>query len=79
VTRVLEISDWFDRGVTDEQSFMLVVCDTFDYENYPVYVATVDEAREIKDSPGNMQKVMEIYNLHADKFLQLELHRCWAV
>lgn len=27
-----EISEWFDRGVKEGATHMIVVCDTFDYE-----------------------------------------------
>ena len=74
-----DLSNWFDRGIADGQGFMLIVCDTFDYGDYPVYTATADEARDRRESPGDMQRVMEVYDLHADKRDQMSQHRCWAV
>lgn len=32
------ISKWFDYGVENKKSHLIVVCDTYDYEDYPVYV-----------------------------------------
>lgn len=34
MTKKQEISKWFDEGVQMEASFILVVCDTFDWEDY---------------------------------------------
>jgi hypothetical protein len=61
-----DIKNWIDsapKGTTH----MVVVCDTFDYEDYPVYVSKKDNVHEVvgKYSGANthMQKVMEVYNL----------------
>lgn len=44
---------------------MVVVCDTFEYDDYPVYVKQDENVREVyeKYNGPNMQKVMEVYNL----------------
>lgn len=67
-----EISDWFDRGVAEGASHMVVRVDTFDYEDYPTFCANVVEARKVVASPGDMQRVMEVYNLAMDKEMQLD-------
>jgi hypothetical protein len=69
------IESWFDRGVKEGASHMIVVCDTFDYEDYPVFVDTVEEARKRFNNPGEMQRVMEVYNLKMDKKAQLNQNR----
>ena len=33
-----EILAWFDRGAALGATHMIVVCDTFSYEDYPVFV-----------------------------------------
>lgn len=73
MTGITEISRWFDRGVEQGASHMIVVCDTFDYEDYPVFVSPEEDARERanKCSAGNMQRVMEVYSLSKDKASQL--------
>jgi hypothetical protein len=38
-----DIESWFDRGVTDNRKYMIVKCDTFDYEDYPSYCDTDTE------------------------------------
>jgi hypothetical protein len=44
---------------------MVVVCDTFDYEDYPVYVMPGENAREraAECDAQSMQRVMEVYRL----------------
>jgi len=75
VTTREEISEWFDRGVEEGASHMLVIADTFDYEDYPSFVDSVDEARQVAAKPGDMQRVMEVYNLSMDKETQLNEQR----
>lgn len=81
-TTKTELSDWFDRGVAQKQRYMIVVCDTFDWEDYPVFVTpTADRpiSAEVAAYNGpNMQKVMEVYDLQAPKAAQLSQHRVRA-
>ena len=71
MTTKAEIDDWFVRGEKQRAAYMLVVCDTFDYEDYPVYAATAEECLAKYKTPGEMQRVMEVYDLTADKAAQL--------
>ena len=61
-----QIERWFNRGVKEGATHMLVVCDTWDYEDYPVYVKPGEDPREIvqRKATGNMQRLMECYALH---------------
>lgn len=72
-----EIGAWFDRGVAQNATHMLVVCDTFDYDDYPAYATGDDNAveRYAYYSNASMQKVMEVYDLRMDKDTQLTSHR----
>lgn len=77
-----EIRQWFVEGVNDKKAFMAVWCDTYDYEDYPSYYDNAAEAQRAINSPGSMQKVMEVYSLtedHQERERQLNLHRCWAL
>ncbi len=67
------ISQWFDNGIEEGASYMIVVCDTFDYEDYPVFVAPDEDVDDKKRHYANlsMQKVMEVYDLCANKQTQL--------
>jgi hypothetical protein len=71
-----DISRWFDEGVANKATHLLVVCDTFDWDDYPVYVkGGAEEARKLADEyrqgRKSMQKLMEIYHLASDKEAQL--------
>jgi len=70
------LSNWFDRGVENNQKWMVIICDTFDYEDFPVYFgeSQVDDCKKrIREAQhgDNMQQLMEIYDLTASKDLQL--------
>lgn len=73
-----DLSRWFDDGVKQGATHMIVVCDTFDYEDYPVYVKPGEQVRE-KEAKHNqeMQKVMEVYNLALPKEQQMRQRRCF--
>ena len=68
-----DISAWFDMGVQQGATHMIVVCDTFDHEDYPVFVLPGEDVREkYKKYDGeNMQRVMEVYSLKKSKESQL--------
>ncbi len=71
-----EISEWFDRGVKQGATHLIVVCDTFDYEDYPVFVKENQDVKEIESEYSqSMQSVMEVYCLTKDKEPQLNEHR----
>ena len=69
-----DISAWFDRGVKSHATHMIVVCDTFSYNDYPVYVGSGESVHECVRGIGEqeMQKVMEVYNLKIPKQTQLD-------
>jgi hypothetical protein len=69
------IEDWFDRGVEQGAAYMIVKTDTFDWEDYPVYAADGRECLKVVSKPGDMQKVMEVYDLSASKSEQMQEHR----
>lgn len=79
------IAEWILEGLLEKHTHLIVVCDTFDYEDYPVYVSSGQNCQEIVDKYNGkqMQKVMEVYNLQDDedgiiKQLTLE-RRAWHV
>ena len=83
-----KISDWFDNGVSSGATHMLVVCDTFDHDDFPVYVGgsdmlarhvTVGEVVREHSSRDKMLKVMEVYDLRMDKEVQLNEERAYHV
>lgn len=77
MTTKTEIGMWFDRGVDEGQAYMLVVCDTYDHEDYPVYAKDATQClRELAGcTQANMQRVMEVYDLNLDKAAQMAARR----
>lgn len=71
------LRSWFDKGIADKKKFMIVVCDTFDNEDYPIYVEDDKYFPESYEryNGKNMQRVMEVYDLSMDKELQINEHR----
>ena len=71
-TSKTDISQWFDKGRTDGEDFMIIVCDTYDWEDYPIYTKTAEFSDTYEHYNGrSMQKIMEVYNLALDKQVQL--------
>lgn len=77
--RTEEIGRWFDRGVEEGYRYMFVRCDTFDYECFPSYHRTAEEAQELLASSRPMERVMECYDLEGDRERQLTANRAWAL
>jgi hypothetical protein len=72
MTTRAEIEGWFDRGVQNGKRNMLIICDTFDHDDYPVYTMTAAECLARYKQPGEMQRVMEVYDLAANKAVQMK-------
>jgi hypothetical protein len=75
------ISEWFDRGVAQGATHLIVVCDDFASEDYPVFVMSDDNVREVEDrydNPREMSRVMEVYWLEGDKIEQLAKERSFT-
>jgi hypothetical protein len=68
-----DIKRWIKRGKDNG----IVVCDSFDYEDYPVYVKPGENVRGIekKYMGKEMQMVMEVYNLSLDIDKQMNERR----
>ena len=51
---------------------MIVVCDTFDWNDYPVFSSADQFAEKHKQHDDvNMQKIMEVYDLPLDPEVQI--------
>lgn len=72
-----EIRNWIKRGKKEKATHMLVVVDTFDYEDYPVFVKVGENVytKEHEYNQSPMQRVMEVYNLSKDIEPQLAQDR----
>jgi len=75
-----DIKGWIGRGQNENQDYLIVVCDTFDWDDFPVFVSGDLEKlqREYNSRKGrDMQKVVEVYDLNADINVQLRVERAF--
>lgn len=74
-----DIRCWLNEGKAQNATHMLVVCDTYDYEDYPVFVQSHENVAEKanKYRGQNMQRIMECYDLNMDFETQLKERRSW--
>ena len=79
MTTQSEIGSWFDRGLADSKkpTHMIVVVDTYDHEDYPVFVYPDQNVADVFEEYNgkNMQRVMEVYKLSMSKEAQLNQNR----
>lgn len=71
-----EIEAWLSTGLEKNSTHVIIVVDTWDYEDYPVYVAPQENVHEkvagYKNSPD---RVVEVYNLCLSLDKQLNQRR----
>lgn len=70
---------WFRTAKEKGATHIVVMRDTFDYEDYPIYVMPGQDPRAIAAEAGNkdMQRVMEVYNMSMPVGPQLAEHRAF--
>lgn len=76
----LDIIRWFEHGVGEGNTRMIVWCDTYDYEDYPEYTdKTGDDLRvyALGENGKNMKKLMEVYDLTASMDAQMAERRAF--
>jgi hypothetical protein len=68
-----DIRGWLERAAQKGATHVIVVCDTFDHEDYPVEVMPGEDSRRKAEgySGKNMQRVMEVYDLRLPLEAQL--------
>lgn len=80
-----DIRRWLQRGITEGATHVVVVCDTFDWDDYPVYVTPEQKIQEViaryggrfaKPGP-DMQKIIEVYSLSLPIEPQLNERQAW--
>jgi hypothetical protein len=72
-----QISKWFDFAKQSGFAYMIIVCDMFEYTDYPVYVYAGNNLRERANRviATDMQVIMECYDLSMDKEAQFAERR----
>lgn len=78
-TSVADIRSWLEEGKRGNATHVIVVCDEFSHEDYPVYVGAGEDARTVAGdlNTKGMQRVMEVYSLALDIESQLREHRAF--
>ena len=69
-------------GNTGEYSHVLIVCDTFDYDDYVVYVKKGEDIHkkvQYYNDFMQMRRIMEIYNYSLDINKQLNESKAWHI
>ncbi len=76
-TTKADIRRWLEAAKTKGATHLVVVCDTFDYEDFPAHVMPGEDPKERAEQERNtgMQRVMEVYALHLDWEAQLRERR----
>lgn len=79
MTTPAEVKTWLERGKVEGATHVIVACDTFDHEDYPVFVKPTENVHEkfAALDGKNMQRVMEVYNLSMDIDAQLQQFRAF--
>jgi len=60
-TSVADLRGWFNQGLQQNATHMIIMCDTFDYEDYPVYVSRGENPRDVQTP--SMGRIMECYSM----------------
>lgn len=68
-----EIQNWLIEAKQSGARWLIVVCDSYDYEDYPVAInPNEDFWKRYDEYDGrNMQRIMEVYDLNVDLKSQL--------
>jgi hypothetical protein len=63
-----DIRRWVEEGVEKGASHVIIAVDTWDYDNYPIYVMPGENARSRVNAQNakSMQRVDECYDLSMD-------------
>lgn len=74
-----DIERWLANAKEEKATHLVVVCDTFDYDDYPVYVQKGQDVRKVVDAyqGKSMQQVMEVYNMSMPLEPQINERRSW--
>lgn len=81
-TSVDNLKEWAGKGIAKGAKWMIVVCDMFEYEEFPVYATSVEHFDQLYNTSmhrKSMEQVMEVYDLESDLETQLQEHRAWRL
>ncbi|MHA1169742.1 MAG: hypothetical protein ACTSRU_18085 [Candidatus Hodarchaeales archaeon] len=74
-----DIERWLESAKEKGATHLIVAVDTYDHDNYPVYVGPNEKIQEKiqRIDSGNMQGIDEVYNMSIDIDKQLSEFRAW--
>lgn len=74
-----DIEGWVRDAKKDGATHLIVVCDTYDWGDFPVKVMPDEDVNKAvaEHSGKNMEKVMEVYSMKLDIEKQLAEHRAY--
>ncbi len=74
-----EIMSWLSCARKKNKGFLIVVCDTFEYDDYPVYCIDEKECLEKYNEYNgkDMQRIMEVYDLSIPIEIQIDENRAF--
>jgi hypothetical protein len=77
ITTKDDLSRWFDEGLAQGATHLIVVCNTFSDEDYALYVEACEDVHIVVNAHDgvNWQEVIEVFNLSVDKNTQLAQER----
>lgn len=61
-----DIRRWLNEAKNKNAKYLIVVCDTYDHDDYPIQCMTDEECWIKYNNPGDMQRIMEVYDLNMD-------------
>ena len=72
-----EIKKWLEDAKSKGSGFLIVMCDTFDNDDYPIFIEKGEDIKEEvkKLHRKDMQRAVEIYDMDKDLDSQIEEHR----
>ena len=73
----LEIIMWLEKARAQGATHLIIACDRYNYDNYPIYVTAKEDVRkEIRRIiRQNMQSIDEVYDMSMSLEEQLNEHR----
>lgn len=75
-----DIREWLERGKREGATHLIVACDTFDRQDFPVFVKPGEDVRVRAgeyESGTRMLRLMEVYSLAQDWETQLNEPRAF--
>lgn len=67
-----DVDKWIAKAKEDKMKFIISVCDTWDYDDYPVYCQDEKELSEsiLEYNGVNMQRINEVIKIDGDKVIE---------